>query len=50
MLYACWATATRANLVNDDLTHEMKAAVCRRIIIAQSLYAGVPHFASSTHT
>ena len=39
MLYACWARATRANLVNDDLTDEMKAAVCRRIIIAQSLYA-----------
>jgi uncharacterized membrane protein len=39
MLYACWGWATRAALVNEDMTFEMKAAVCRRIIIAQSLYA-----------
>jgi hypothetical protein len=40
MLYACWGWATRVALVNEDMTSEMKAAVCRRIIIAQSLYAG----------
>jgi uncharacterized membrane protein len=39
MLYACWARATRSGLVNDEMTDEMKSAVCRRIIVAQSLYA-----------
>jgi uncharacterized membrane protein len=38
-MYLCWARATRAKLVSEDLTEEMKAAVCWRIIIAQSLYA-----------
>ena len=40
MLYACWGRATRAQLVNDEMSDELKSAVCRRIIIAQSLYAG----------
>jgi uncharacterized membrane protein len=39
MLYACWARATRADLVEDEMTDAMKSAVCWRIIIAQSLYA-----------
>jgi uncharacterized membrane protein len=39
MVYACWARATRENLVDDEMTYAMKAAVCRRVIIAQSLYA-----------
>jgi uncharacterized membrane protein len=36
-LYASWGRATRAGLVRDDLSVEAQAAICRRIIIAQSL-------------
>jgi uncharacterized membrane protein len=39
MLYASWGRATRAKLLEADVTHELQAAICRRIIIAQSLYA-----------
>ena len=39
MLYACWGRATRAKLLDEDVTYETQAAICRRIIIAQSLYA-----------
>ena len=38
-LYASWGRATRSGLVRDDLSVEAQAAICRRIIIAQSLYA-----------
>jgi len=38
-LYASWGRATRARLVREDLSFEAQAAICRRIIIAQSLYA-----------
>jgi TMEM175 potassium channel family protein len=39
-LYASWRYATRANLLNDDLPEDIHPAVIRRIVIAQSLYAG----------
>jgi len=38
-LYVSWGRATRAKLVRDDLSREVQAAICHRIIIAQSLYA-----------
>jgi hypothetical protein len=39
MLYASWGDATRAGLIKDDISPEVPAAVCRRIIIGQSWYA-----------
>jgi len=39
MLYASWGYATRACLVKDDISPEVPAAVCRRIIIGQAWYA-----------
>ncbi len=39
MLYASWGYATRAGLVKDDISPEVPAAVCRRIIIGQAWYA-----------
>ncbi len=39
MLYASWGYATRKHLVRSDLPQLIIAAVCRRITIAQSLYA-----------
>jgi uncharacterized membrane protein len=38
-LYASWGYAIRARLVADELPAEVPAAVCHRIIVAQSLYA-----------
>jgi uncharacterized membrane protein len=38
-LYISWGCATRSGLVNDDVPPEVPAAVCRRILMAQSLYA-----------
>jgi len=38
-LYFSWGYATRAGLVREDVPAEVPAAICRRIIIAQSLYA-----------
>ncbi len=38
-LYASWGVATRRNLVKDDIPGDVPAAVCRRIQIAQGLYA-----------
>ena len=38
-LYVSWGCATRSGLVKDDIAPEVPAAVCRRIVIAQSLYA-----------
>jgi uncharacterized membrane protein len=34
-----WGHATRAKLIKDDTTHDIVAAICRRIIVAQALYA-----------
>ena len=39
MLYWSWAHATRANLIKDDTPNEVRASICRRILIAQALYA-----------
>jgi uncharacterized membrane protein len=38
-LYASWGCATRRGLVKGDIPAEVPAAICRRIIIGQSLYA-----------
>jgi uncharacterized membrane protein len=39
VLYWSWKYATRASLVKDDTPREVSASICRRITIAQSLYA-----------
>ena len=38
-LYFSWGYATKARLVRDDIQEEVPPAICRRILIAQSLYA-----------
>ena len=38
-LYAAWGKARRDKLIKDDLADETQAAICRRIVIAQSVYA-----------
>jgi uncharacterized membrane protein len=39
LLYLCWARATKTGVVSDGITPEFDAAVRRRIIGAQALYA-----------
>jgi len=39
MLYWSWTHATHAGLIKDDTPDEVRAGICRRILIAQSLYA-----------
>jgi len=39
MLYLSWVHATRASLIRDDFPPAAQAAVCRRILAAQALYA-----------
>jgi uncharacterized membrane protein len=39
MLYWSWAHAMHAALVKSDTPTEVRAGICRRILIAQSLYA-----------
>jgi uncharacterized membrane protein len=39
MLYWSWKYATHAGLIKSDTPNEVSASVCRRIVIAQSLYA-----------
>ena len=39
ILYGSWGYAIRAGLVKDDLPADVPAAICRRIVIAQALYA-----------
>ena len=39
MLFWSWSYATRANLVKADTPEDVKGSICRRIVIAQSLYA-----------
>jgi uncharacterized membrane protein len=39
ILFWSWGYATRAGLVREDLPPEVPAAICRRILIAQALYA-----------
>jgi uncharacterized membrane protein len=38
-LYLSWGCATRSGLVKNDIAPEAPAAVCRRIVMAQALYA-----------
>jgi uncharacterized membrane protein len=39
MLYWSWAYATHAGLIKPDTPEEVRGSICRRIVIAQSLYA-----------
>jgi uncharacterized membrane protein len=39
LLYATWRYADRAKLIRGDTPEEVTAAICRRIVIAQALYA-----------
>jgi uncharacterized membrane protein len=39
MLYWSWAYATRHSLIKPDTPDEVRGSICRRILIAQSLYA-----------
>jgi uncharacterized membrane protein len=39
MLYWSWAHATHAGLIKADTPDEVRGSVCRRIMIAQALYA-----------
>lgn len=39
LLYGSWKYADRAGLIRDDTPQEVRAAICRRVVIAQSLYA-----------
>jgi uncharacterized membrane protein len=39
VLYGSWGYAIRARLVKDDMPADVPAAICRRIVIAQALYA-----------
>jgi uncharacterized membrane protein len=39
MLYWSWVHATHRNLIKEDTPDEIRASICRRILIAQSLYA-----------
>ena len=38
MLFWSWSYATRAGLVKADTPEEVRGSICRRIVIAQSLY------------
>lgn len=40
MLYWSWAYALRADLIKPETSEEIRNSICRRILIAQSLYAG----------
>jgi uncharacterized membrane protein len=39
MLYWSWAHATHRDLIKADTPDEIRSSICRRIVIAQSLYA-----------
>jgi TMEM175 potassium channel family protein len=39
LLYLSWGRAIRAGLVKGDIPAEVPAAICRRIVVGQSLYA-----------
>jgi uncharacterized membrane protein len=39
MLYWSWTHATHAQLIKPDTRAEIRNSICRRILIAQSLYA-----------
>jgi uncharacterized membrane protein len=39
MLYWSWTHATRASLIKADTPEEVRASICKRVLVAQSLYA-----------
>jgi uncharacterized membrane protein len=39
MLYWSWAYATHQGLIKPDTPEEVRGSICRRIVIAQSMYA-----------
>jgi uncharacterized membrane protein len=39
MVYTCWGRAVRSGAIKENVGREIQAAICRRIVIAQSLYA-----------
>jgi uncharacterized membrane protein len=39
MLYWSWLYATRHELIKEETAPEIRGAICRRVLIAQSLYA-----------
>lgn len=39
LLYASWRYADRDSLVREDVPVEIRTAICRRVVYAQSLYA-----------
>jgi uncharacterized membrane protein len=39
ILYWSWKYAARNGLIKDDTPHAVRASICKRIVIAQSLYA-----------
>lgn len=47
ILYLSWAYATRAALLKDDISKEVTAAICRRIIIGHRITQAVLYFACS---
>jgi len=40
MLYWSWTYATHADLIKADTPEEVRSSICKRILIAQSFYAG----------
>ena len=40
MLYWSWKHATHAGLIKADTPEEVRASICKRVVVAQSLYAG----------
>lgn len=40
MLYWSWTYAMHADLIKPDTPEEVRASICKRILIAQSFYAG----------
>jgi uncharacterized membrane protein len=40
MLYWSWKYASHAGLIKADTPEEVRASICKRVVIAQSLYAG----------
>jgi len=39
LLYASWKYVSRRDMIRQDTPQEIRAAICRRVFIAQSLYA-----------
>jgi uncharacterized membrane protein len=39
ILYLSWGSATRNNLLENDVPAAVPAAICRRVLVAQTLYA-----------